>query len=573
MKGYKAFFKNFNNQLTCRHMTFEYDSIHTMEATPNLCSSGFHFCEKLEDCFKYYPLDAIICQIEILGEFSDTDLYCSKRACNSFKIIKTLSKIEILNQIKDMSLAVKFIKKNNLTITELYHKLEIGFFIELIKFDFDLRMQFKTIGFVYEVDSEILLNFPDLALHNVRIILNKTKNDFNKVIMWSLLEDYDSIIAYLPNIPVNENVRIYEYLSQIPYFNKHPLISKYITPKSATNLFLKHKKLDVKLFMEYFDLISSDQNCLIKILEKFDNEIPYHLLLKICSKVNSAELAYLCITKIKTDETDVINKLIEFLDDSHVIKLLNNSREVSLKVKKLLKPLINSKSAYAAINCNHCFRNHINYSKIKDVAEMYELGIMYCGLFYFEDKITNDPLFVDNIDYSTWGLLTNYEKIFKFLTYIKVENRIILLNGLKKNSDLYYKVISMFNLDENGNFKKNSLVKLLNSLSDNLETSCVLENIHGLNKNISDKKTNIVVEIISKIKIRPDSLILLTSLNEILKYTKFNIFMEIDGIPFDLKNREYVIFNQAKNWVESYPSDIPYFVNKGFLPKSFLEFK
>lgn len=50
MKGYKVF----NNDWTCNGFQYEVGQTYEMKDKPKLCNQGFHFCLKLEDCFKYY---------------------------------------------------------------------------------------------------------------------------------------------------------------------------------------------------------------------------------------------------------------------------------------------------------------------------------------------------------------------------------------------------------------------------------------------------------------------------------------------------------------------------------------
>ena len=50
VKGYKAF----HDDMTCRGMQYEVGKSYTMEAYPELCLRGFHFCQSLADCYEYY---------------------------------------------------------------------------------------------------------------------------------------------------------------------------------------------------------------------------------------------------------------------------------------------------------------------------------------------------------------------------------------------------------------------------------------------------------------------------------------------------------------------------------------
>lgn len=52
MKGFKGFDKN----LCCRGFQYEVGKTYEMEEEPILCERGFHFCERLDQTIRYYPL-------------------------------------------------------------------------------------------------------------------------------------------------------------------------------------------------------------------------------------------------------------------------------------------------------------------------------------------------------------------------------------------------------------------------------------------------------------------------------------------------------------------------------------
>ena len=69
MKGYKGF----NQDLTCRDFQYEVGKTYEMSGLIGLCSRGFHFCEKLTDCFDYYDKQSSrFCEIET-GELVVSD--------------------------------------------------------------------------------------------------------------------------------------------------------------------------------------------------------------------------------------------------------------------------------------------------------------------------------------------------------------------------------------------------------------------------------------------------------------------------------------------------------------------
>ena len=67
MKGYKVF----NKDMTCRRFQYKKDAEFVYEDKLVPCESGFHFCPRLEDVFRYYayePENIVICKVEARGE-------------------------------------------------------------------------------------------------------------------------------------------------------------------------------------------------------------------------------------------------------------------------------------------------------------------------------------------------------------------------------------------------------------------------------------------------------------------------------------------------------------------------
>lgn len=87
MKGYKVF----NHDWTCRGFQYEVGKTYEMDEKPRICRQGFHFCENLKDCFRYYPLreDTKIAEVEMLGDF-DIDEHTSKVCTNKIKILREI---------------------------------------------------------------------------------------------------------------------------------------------------------------------------------------------------------------------------------------------------------------------------------------------------------------------------------------------------------------------------------------------------------------------------------------------------------------------------------------------------
>lgn len=94
MKGYKVF----NSDWTCRGYQYEIGKTYEIAESPKCCKVGFHFCEKLADCFNYYLFDPNnkVAEIEAIGEihFDDTN---SKCCTNKIVILKELTWAEVLD--------------------------------------------------------------------------------------------------------------------------------------------------------------------------------------------------------------------------------------------------------------------------------------------------------------------------------------------------------------------------------------------------------------------------------------------------------------------------------------------
>ena len=94
MKGYKVF----NSDWTCRGYQYEVGKTYEIAESPKCCKVGFHFCEKLADCFNYYLFDPNnkVAEIEAIGEihFDDTN---SKCYTNKIVILKELTWAEVLD--------------------------------------------------------------------------------------------------------------------------------------------------------------------------------------------------------------------------------------------------------------------------------------------------------------------------------------------------------------------------------------------------------------------------------------------------------------------------------------------
>ena len=94
MKGYKVF----NSDWTCRGFQYEVGKTYEHEGEIKLCGSGFHYCRKLIDCFKYYTFDHKnkVAEIEALGLIKSDG---KKSVTDKMKIVKELTWYEVLDLV------------------------------------------------------------------------------------------------------------------------------------------------------------------------------------------------------------------------------------------------------------------------------------------------------------------------------------------------------------------------------------------------------------------------------------------------------------------------------------------
>jgi hypothetical protein len=94
MKGYKVF----NPDLTCRGFQYEIGKTYHHEGEVIPCISGFHFCEKADDCFNYYPFDSsnIVCEVEASGKVV---YHTDKHVTDTLTIGRQLSWHEVLDLV------------------------------------------------------------------------------------------------------------------------------------------------------------------------------------------------------------------------------------------------------------------------------------------------------------------------------------------------------------------------------------------------------------------------------------------------------------------------------------------
>uniref|UniRef100_UPI00334086EB DUF7666 domain-containing protein n=1 Tax=Tissierella praeacuta TaxID=43131 RepID=UPI00334086EB len=91
-------FKVFNNDFTCRGFQYKVGQTYEHDGNIELCGSGFHFCRKASDCFKYYMFDSNnkVAEVEALGLVESDD---NKSVTNKIRIVRELSWHEVLDLV------------------------------------------------------------------------------------------------------------------------------------------------------------------------------------------------------------------------------------------------------------------------------------------------------------------------------------------------------------------------------------------------------------------------------------------------------------------------------------------
>ena len=96
VKGYKVF----NPDWTCRGFQYQVGKCYEIPEKPVVCEKGFHFCEKLVDCYEYYDFDENnkVAEVTAYGDIN-IDEYEKKYCTNKIKIEKELNWNEVLNMV------------------------------------------------------------------------------------------------------------------------------------------------------------------------------------------------------------------------------------------------------------------------------------------------------------------------------------------------------------------------------------------------------------------------------------------------------------------------------------------
>jgi hypothetical protein len=92
IKGYKVF----NPDWTCRGFQYEVGKTFKYDGNIEMCGAGFHFCQKVSDCFNYYNFDSNnkVAEVEAVGRTETRD---DKSVTDEITIIKELTWYEVLD--------------------------------------------------------------------------------------------------------------------------------------------------------------------------------------------------------------------------------------------------------------------------------------------------------------------------------------------------------------------------------------------------------------------------------------------------------------------------------------------
>ncbi len=91
VKGYKVF----ESDWTCRGKQYTCPGKFEEDVTPQVCSQGMHFCEKLTDCFSYYDFSPANRVAEVIA-YGATSRENSKCATNRLEIVREIPWSEVL---------------------------------------------------------------------------------------------------------------------------------------------------------------------------------------------------------------------------------------------------------------------------------------------------------------------------------------------------------------------------------------------------------------------------------------------------------------------------------------------
>ena len=95
IKAYKAF----NKDLTCKGFQYEVGKEYHHKGKLEVCQSGFHACERLTDCFNFYPFDKTetrVAEVLVWGKVKYEDVNV-KLCASNIKVVRELAWSEVLS--------------------------------------------------------------------------------------------------------------------------------------------------------------------------------------------------------------------------------------------------------------------------------------------------------------------------------------------------------------------------------------------------------------------------------------------------------------------------------------------
>ena len=92
IKGYKVF----NPDWTCRGFQYKVGKTYKHSGKIEMCGAGFHFCQRISDCFNYYDFNSNnkVAEVEAIGHIETRD---NKSVTDEITIIKELTWHEVLD--------------------------------------------------------------------------------------------------------------------------------------------------------------------------------------------------------------------------------------------------------------------------------------------------------------------------------------------------------------------------------------------------------------------------------------------------------------------------------------------
>ena len=92
IKGYKVF----NPDWTCRGFQYEVGKTFKHDGNIEMCGAGFHFCQKISDCFNYYAFNSSnkVAEVEATGLVETRE---DKSVTNEITILRELTWHEVLD--------------------------------------------------------------------------------------------------------------------------------------------------------------------------------------------------------------------------------------------------------------------------------------------------------------------------------------------------------------------------------------------------------------------------------------------------------------------------------------------